>query len=66
MVIAQSEGNVCPVFLLEEYLKKLHISPDSSEFDRSLKPSRPTNWFKLVGISLKQPLGVSELKVCSA
>ena len=32
VVIAQSEGNVCPVFLLKEYLKKLDISPDSSEF----------------------------------
>jgi len=32
VVIAQSEGNVCPVFLLKEYLKKLVISPDSSEF----------------------------------
>ena len=32
VVIAQSEGNVCPVFLLKEYLKKLDISPDSNEF----------------------------------
>ena len=32
VVIAQSEGNVCPVFLLKEYLKKLDNSPDSSEF----------------------------------
>ena len=32
VVIAQSEGNVCPVFFLKEYLKKLDISPDSSEF----------------------------------
>ena len=32
VVIAQSEGNVCPVFLLKEYLKKLDISPDSREF----------------------------------
>ena len=32
VVIAQSEGNVCPVFLLKEYLKKLEISLDSSEF----------------------------------
>ena len=32
VVIAQSEGNVCPVFLLKEYFKKLDISPDSSEF----------------------------------
>ena len=32
VVIAQSEGNVCPVFLLKEYLKKLDIIPDSSEF----------------------------------
>ena len=32
VVIAQSEGNVCPVFLRKEYLKKLDISPDSSEF----------------------------------
>lgn len=31
-VIAQSKGNVCPVLLLKEYLKKLDISPDSSEF----------------------------------
>ena len=29
VVIAQSEGNVSPVFLLKEYLKKLDISPDS-------------------------------------
>ena len=32
VVIAQSEGNVCPVFLLIDSLKKLDISPDSSEF----------------------------------
>ena len=32
VVIAESEGNVCRVFLLKEYLKKLDISPDSSEF----------------------------------
>lgn len=32
VAIAQSEGNVCPVFLLKEYLKKLDISPDSNEF----------------------------------
>ena len=32
VVIAQSEGNVCPVFLLKDSLKKLDISPDSSEF----------------------------------
>ena len=32
VVIAQSEGNVCPVFLLKENVKKLDISPDSSEF----------------------------------
>ena len=32
VVIAQSEGNVCPVFLLKEIVKKLDISPDSSEF----------------------------------
>ena len=32
VVITQSEGNVCPVFLLKEYLKKLDISPDSNEF----------------------------------
>ena len=31
VVIAQSEGNVCPVFLLKEYLKKLDISPESSD-----------------------------------
>ena len=32
VVFAQSEGNVCPVFLLKEYLEKLDISSDSSEF----------------------------------
>ena len=32
VVIAHSEGNVCPVFLLKEYLKKLDSSPNSSEF----------------------------------
>ena len=32
VVIAQSEANVCPVFLLKDSLKKLDISPDSSEF----------------------------------
>ena len=32
VVIIQSEGNVCPVFLLKESLKKLDISPDSSKF----------------------------------
>ena len=32
VVIVQSEGNVCPVFLLKESLKKLDISPDSSKF----------------------------------
>ena len=32
VVIAQPGGNVCPVFLLREYLKKLDISPDFSEF----------------------------------
>ena len=32
VVIAQSEGNVCPVFLLKENVKKLDISPDCSEF----------------------------------
>ena len=32
VVIAQSEGNVCPFFLLKENVKKLDISPDSSEF----------------------------------
>ena len=31
-VIAQSKENACPAFLLKEYLKKLDISPDSSEF----------------------------------
>ena len=47
VVIAKSEGNVCPVFLLKEYLRRL------------LKPSRPTNWFKLISISRMQPSGVS-------
>ena len=32
VVVAQSDWNVCPVFLLTEYLKRLDISPDSSEF----------------------------------
>ena len=32
VVIAQSEGNVCQVFLLKDYLKKLDINPDSKEF----------------------------------
>ena len=32
VVIAHSEENVCPVFLLKEYLKKLDSSPNSSEF----------------------------------
>ena len=32
VVVAQSDWNVCPVFLLKEYLKRLDISPDSSEF----------------------------------
>ena len=32
VVIAQSEANVCPVFLHKDSLKKLDISPDSSEF----------------------------------
>ena len=32
VVIAQSEGNVCLVFLLKDSLKKLDISHDSSEF----------------------------------
>ena len=32
VVIAQSEGNVCPVFLLKENVKKLDNSPDCSEF----------------------------------
>ena len=38
-VIAQSKENACPAFLLKEYLKKLDISPNSSEFfsDRLLK-----------------------------
>ena len=31
-VIAQSKENACPAFLLKEYLKKLDISPNSSEF----------------------------------
>ena len=31
MVIAKSEGNVCPVFLLKEYLRRLDFSPDCSE-----------------------------------
>ena len=31
MVIAKSEGNVCPVFLLKEYLKRLDFSSDFSE-----------------------------------
>ena len=68
-VIAQSKENACPAFLLKEYLKKLDISPDSSEFIfRPLvqKPSRPTNWFKLISISRMQPSEVSYLKVCRA
>ena len=32
VVIAHSKENVCPVFLLKEYLKKLESSPSSSEF----------------------------------
>ena len=32
VVIVKSEGNVCPVFLLKDSLKKLDISPNSSEF----------------------------------
>ena len=31
VVIAKSEGNVCPVFLLKEYLRRLDFSPDFSE-----------------------------------
>ena len=61
VVIAQSEGNVCPVFLLKEYLKKLDISPDSSEFifRPSLKLSRPTNYLKWISISRMQLSGVN-------
>ena len=32
VVIAQSGGNICPVFLLKAYLRKLDIDPHSSEF----------------------------------
>ena len=32
VVIAQSGGSVCPVFLLKTYLKKLDIDPHSNEF----------------------------------
>lgn len=60
-VIAQPEGNVCLVFLLKEYLKKLDISPDSSEFifQPLIKTKSSYNWFKLISISPIQPSGVS-------
>ena len=32
VVIAQSGGSVCPVFLLKTYLRKLDIDPHSNEF----------------------------------
>ena len=49
VVIAQSEGNVCPVFLLKEYLKKLDMSPDSSEFiNRPLVKTKSS--YKLVQV----------------
>ena len=49
LVIAQSEGNVCPVFLLKENVKKLDISPDSSEF--IFQPLvKPKSSYKLVQV----------------
>ena len=49
VVIAQSEGNVCPVFLLKEYLHILDISPDSSEFiNRPLVKTKSS--YKLVQV----------------
>ena len=49
VVIAQSEGNVCPVFLLKEYLQILDISPDSSEFiNRPLVKTKSS--YKLVQV----------------
>ena len=32
VVIAQSGGSVCPVFILREYLGRLNINPSSNEF----------------------------------
>ena len=61
VVIAQSKGNVCPVFLLKEYLKKLDISPDSSEFIfRSLVKTKSS--YKLVQVDKH----ISYAKVCRA
>lgn len=49
MVIAQSEGNVCPVFLLKDYFKKLNFNPDFSEFiSRPLDKTKSS--YKLVQV----------------